>query len=206
MTEHEQPDWLTPVPLRPVRGDETLGYDSNPGGGTVLDFWRWAFGDLRANDTRGVLAECIVARLLGLPIQTRIPYSTFDLSTPRGRRIEVKAAAYLQAWDQRQLSTITFGISRSLPWDARTGYGTVRELHADWYVFCLQQCRDPEAWDALDLDQWRFFVLPRAIVEGFGRTVSLARLRRTTVALTATDLATRGHAMVEGELTDGIPT
>jgi hypothetical protein len=56
----------------------------------------------------GVLAEWIVARLLKPPIRTRPPYATYDLETASGRSIEVKAAAYLQGWDQKRLSRITF--------------------------------------------------------------------------------------------------
>ncbi len=159
MTIDEQPtaNWLTPVPLRPVRGDEMLRMGNQVlADASVLNFWRWAFGDLRSNITVGTLAEWIVAQLLELPIGTKPPYGIYDLQTPAGRRIEVKAAAYLQGWDQRRLSNIAFSISRTLSWEARTGFGLERARHADWYVFCLQHCQDPAKWDALDLDQWEF--------------------------------------------------
>lgn len=34
-------------------------------------FYAWAYGDLLANTTRGVLAEYIVATALGLPCDTK---------------------------------------------------------------------------------------------------------------------------------------
>jgi hypothetical protein len=81
--------------------------------------------------------------------------------SPSGQRIEVKAAAYLQEWDQQRLSRVTFSLSRTLPWEARTGFGLERVLHADWYVFCLQHCQDAAKWDPLDLDQSSFLLLLR---------------------------------------------
>ena len=45
-----------------LRGDEAfVGVDAQ-----VLDFWRFAMSDLRMNNTRGYLAEFLVARALGL--------------------------------------------------------------------------------------------------------------------------------------------
>jgi hypothetical protein len=34
---------------------------------SVLDFWRWALGDLRMNTARGYLAEFLVACACALP-------------------------------------------------------------------------------------------------------------------------------------------
>src|SRR5712691_5634127 len=104
--EEHSDGWLTPPRLRPMLGDEVLrigGHDLDDGSADVRQFWRWAFGDLRANLTVGVLAEWIVARLLKLPIETRPPYGEYDLATASGKRIEVKAASYLQGWEQIRL-------------------------------------------------------------------------------------------------------
>jgi hypothetical protein len=201
--------WLAQVPLRPVEGNEALhvgGQEFDGASAKVLEFWRWAYGDLRTNVTVGVLAEWIVARLLKLPTRTRPPYSTYDLVTPGGQRIEVKAAAYLQGWDQRRLSRITFSLSRTLPWEARTGFGLERVLHADWYVFCLQQCQDAANWDALDLDQWTFLLLSRAEIGSFGqkqKTIALARLQAVTARLTAQELREQGLKRIEHESPNG---
>jgi hypothetical protein len=37
----------------------------------VLDFWSWAFSDLRQNNVRGHLAEYIVGLALGVPLTVR---------------------------------------------------------------------------------------------------------------------------------------
>ena len=45
------PGWLIPKPARPLTGQERFSSDPS----SVLDFWRWAFSDLRTNIVRGVL-------------------------------------------------------------------------------------------------------------------------------------------------------
>ena len=52
---------------------------------TVCDFWQWAFSDLLQNTTRGILAEYIVALLLGNDCQIRNPWSAYDLKLADGQ-------------------------------------------------------------------------------------------------------------------------
>jgi hypothetical protein len=47
--------------------------------------------DLVSNSTRGVLAEFIVARALGLDTGVRTEWQAFDLETASGKKIEVKS-------------------------------------------------------------------------------------------------------------------
>ena len=63
---------------------------------TVQNFWQWAYSDLVNNTTRGVLAEYLVGKALGLPLdQPRQAWDDFDL-TYEGVGVEVKSCAYLQ--------------------------------------------------------------------------------------------------------------
>lgn len=90
-------DLLPPHPLCPVEGDEPfVGVDA-----TVLDFWRWSFPDLRLNIVRGVLAEFLVAKAVGCTEAPKKEWANFDVLTPAGVRVEVKASAYWQSWAQR---------------------------------------------------------------------------------------------------------
>jgi hypothetical protein len=79
----------------------------------VRDFWSWAFSDLRQNNVRGHLAEYIVGVALDVPLTVRSSWDDYDLLVPAGKlgrgavRVQVKSAAYLQAWGQRKLSAIT---------------------------------------------------------------------------------------------------
>jgi hypothetical protein len=72
------------------RGKVKLPFD-------LLSFWKWSCSDLVSNATRGILAEYIVARALGLAKNgVRDEWAAYDLCTPEGIKIEVKSAAYLQ--------------------------------------------------------------------------------------------------------------
>jgi len=52
------------------------------------------------------------------------------------------------------------------------------------YVFCLQSNLDPGTWDALNLNQWEFYVLSKARVEGNGcKTMGISTLRSLTSAV-----------------------
>lgn len=105
---------------------------------TLLDFWRWAVSDLVSNVTRGVLAEYIVANALGCADGVRAPWEAFDVLTPTGVRVEVKSAAYLQAWYHKALSRIGFTIRPTRVWTTETNaFGADSQRQADVYVFCI---------------------------------------------------------------------
>ncbi|GAA1366667.1 hypothetical protein GCM10009612_50660 [Streptomyces beijiangensis] len=85
--------------LPPLSGTEPFaGLDD-----TVLDFWRFAISDLRTNAVRGYLAEFLVARAVGARTN-RLEWDAYDILSPEGIRIEVKAGGYVQAWSQTQAS------------------------------------------------------------------------------------------------------
>jgi hypothetical protein len=136
-----------------------MGVDS-----TVLDFWRWALGDLRMNTARSVLAEFLVRSAIRDPSPIRREWASFDLKSSRGARVEVKTAAYLQSWAQRALTRPSFSLGKviGLEWNVELGQytGDPRALKADVWVFALHTCTDPEAYDPLDAGQWRFWVVP----------------------------------------------
>lgn len=50
---------------------------------------------------------------------------------------------------------------------------------SDVYVFCFQSQTDPTKWNALDLNQWEFYVMNRhdLIEQKIGYSISLASLR-----------------------------
>jgi hypothetical protein len=75
---------------------------------SILHFWQWAFSDIRANNVRGVFAEWLVAHILEIPQEVRDSWAEYDLITPEGVTIEVKASAYLQSWQQKRPSRIIF--------------------------------------------------------------------------------------------------
>ncbi len=149
---------------------------------TVLDFWQWAASDLVSNTARGILAEFIVAQALGLGAGVRHEWDAFDLVTKEGFKVEVKSAAYLQAWHHAKLSRICFGIGSTKGWDAATGtFGATAQRQADVYVFCLLHHRDKATLDPLDLNQWTFYILPAAALNTHcpkQKTIGLATLEK----------------------------
>ena len=73
------------------------------------EFWEWAYDDLLTNTTRGVLAEYIVAKALGIGDTKRVEWDQYDLEID-GVGVEVKSAAYVQTWEQSKISEIAFSI------------------------------------------------------------------------------------------------
>jgi hypothetical protein len=133
--------------------------------GTMLNFWQWSTSDLVNNSTRGVLAEYIVAIALGIAKGVRESWKAYDLDY-KGKKIEVKSAAYLQSWFHRELSKITFSIRATRNWDAETNVQSKEEeRRADIYIFCVLDYKDKESVDPMNLDQWMFYILPVEIFE-----------------------------------------
>lgn len=96
------------MPIRRLTGGEGLHDHGCALGTTVLDYWRWANSDLIGNVSRGVLAEFLVSVAVGASSAPRDPWAPFDVVSAGGVTIEVKSAAYIQAWGQKALSRISF--------------------------------------------------------------------------------------------------
>ena len=159
--------------------------DNNELGFSILDFWAWNGSDLLNNTLRGALAEFIVAKALGIQINTaREDWTEYDLTYPYegcAIPIEVKSSAYLQAWPQNKPSNINFNIAPSRAW-ANQRYAEPYERHAAIYIFCLYTLRDmskKSAVNVLRLDQWLFMVLETERINmalALQRSVSYASL------------------------------
>ena len=150
---------LTPVlkPDTPFVGDLPTTWHNV----TVLNFWQWSASSLLNNTMRGVLAEFIVTRASGCEQEVANEWGSYDLETPTGIKVEVKSAAYVQAWHREDSSPsqIRFGVGATRAWDAQTGeYEENRQRHADVYVFCLLAEKDSTRVNPLDLSQWQFFL------------------------------------------------
>jgi hypothetical protein len=151
------------------RGPTDLGFD-------LLSFWRWAFSDLLNNTTRGMLAEFLVARALGIRVDTaRSAWVSYDLQSDSGLKIEVKSSSYVQGWHQKRYSRICFDIAPATRWNPLDGsIDRESKRQADLYVFALLDHKDKATVDPMNVDQWRFFVVP---------TSSLDKLHPTQLAL-----------------------
>jgi len=108
---------LGPIDVRPRRGDEMFRDRGRDLGFDLAGFWQWSCSDLISNATRGILAEYIVAKALGVADGVRDEWAACDLTAPDGSRIEVKSAAYIQSWHQERFSRIAFNVRKTRAWD-----------------------------------------------------------------------------------------
>ena len=164
-------------------GTERFLVSGDDAGFDLLAFWQWSTSDLISNATRGVLAEFIVARALGIGASdVRAEWAAHDLTTPDGIKIEVKSAAYVQTWFQKRLSVISFDVRKTLKWDPETNrQGIERERTADVYVFALFTPKEKTTANPLELDQWKFYAVPTEWLNQRKRSqhsITLASLQR----------------------------
>ncbi|MBA4021639.1 MAG: hypothetical protein C0482_04690 [Gordonia sp.] len=93
----------------------------------------------------------------------------------------MKSAAYLQSWQQKSPSAISFGVSPATAWFAETNsYSEARRREADVYVFCVFKTTERRHANPIDLDQWLFLVAPTFDINaalGEQKTVTLNSLR-----------------------------
>jgi hypothetical protein len=142
-------------------GEEQFCKSDEPLSFFLQDFWQWSVSDLVSNATRGRLAEYLVAKALGISTTgVRDEWAAYDLATESGVKVEVKSAAYLQAWHQKRRSTISFSTHLSLAWDPETGETSATPARqADVYVFALLAHLEKKSLNPLDVAQWKFYTL-----------------------------------------------
>jgi hypothetical protein len=145
----------------------------------LLSFWRWSSSNILDNTLRGILAEYIVSIDIGCEQPVRDEWDAYDLITPDGIKVEVKSSSYLQSWEHKKLSTISFGIQPTRIWEASNTYSEEAKRQSDVYVFCVLAHKDKETVDPLNLAQWDFYVLATRVLDeklGEQKSISLSSL------------------------------
>lgn len=166
-----------------VSRKRTLSDETNISGTdkTLIDFWNWGFSDLLSNSLRGIFAEFLVGNALDCLNQSRIEWDAYDLIY-RGKKVEVKSAAYVQSWHTDTFSKISFNIGTKREYSYTTRkYSTEIKRHADIYIFCLLKQKDIDTLDPLNVSHWEFFiVLTKTLNERFPnqKTISLSSLSK----------------------------
>jgi hypothetical protein len=173
--------------------DRVIGADVELQNASLLDFWKWAFSDLCDDDLKGIFAEWLVLKLLGIPAVRRVSWANSDIITLEGVRIEIKSTSYWQSW--KLIDEV--GSVRPMPLHPVSRKTKVRFaglkardavmapantepqiLKSHIYVFAFQHEKDFDQWNAMDLSQWEFYVLPVSRMRELrGRSVSLLTLR-----------------------------
>ena len=143
-------------------GDELFHSDGMYLDFSISDFWRWAFGNLLDNTKRGALAEYIIQRALELDTSgTQADWGSYDILY-NGVPIEVKSAAYIQAWnlDNSKLSNISFSIRPASFYDEATNtYSSSKSRNNKLYIFAVYEELDKLLVDVSDLSKWCFYVV-----------------------------------------------
>lgn len=168
LTRREDPrmsdEWIEPTKGEPLTGVETFtGLEAS-----VSDFWAFAMSDLRANNVRGYLAEFLVAQAVGAAGR-RIEWDAYDVLTPDGIKIEVKASGRLQTWRQRVPSRVVFSGLKGRALGTENDYAPEATYNADVYVFAVQTATTHEQYDPLDVSQWEFHVVGASAIWEHGR-------------------------------------
>lgn len=166
-----------PLPVSPKSGTE---FFQGLEGHTLHDFWCWAYSDINSNTIRGKLAEYLVSLALRCQSPASQTWNSVDLVMPEGITIEVKCSAYIQVWEQHQLSKPVFTIGKTRFWDGYQYHGD-KLRHADVYVFCLLSHIHQQTLSPMNIEQWEFYpVLRKDLDLTFenNKTVTLGSLRK----------------------------
>ena len=184
---------LPQIDIKVKSGQEQLTSNGSTIGIKLIDFWKWSVSDLVSNATRGRFAEFIVASALGINMENvRDEWSAYDLISPEGIKIEVKSAAYIQSWAQKDLSKISFSIKAARYWDRSTNIqDPTPSRPSDFYVFCLLKHQDQPTLDPMNLDQWEFYVVSTLEISNYKRSqssITLNSLQKITQSVKYSEL------------------
>lgn len=148
------------------------------------DFYEWAYSDFLVNNQRGHLAEYIIAKALNTVSQKRLEWDPFDIKY-KNLKIEVKSCAYIQAWEQKDFSKISFDIAPTRLFDLETEhYCEECKRQSDLYIFCLLKHKDRETINPLLLKQWVFYIVPTSFLNlNFNKQkrISLSKLQKNNI-------------------------
>jgi hypothetical protein len=170
-------------------GEEPLTNDNKTLNFKLIDFWRWSVSDILSNATRGRFAEFIIATSTNIDIAktVRDEWGPYDLITTEGIKLEVKSAAYLQSWEQKILSKISFSTKLTYNWDDKENKRSlIAQRQADIYVFCLLKHGDKQTINPLNLSHWEFYVLATKQLNDYTRSqhsITLNSLKKLTRAI-----------------------
>ncbi|HEY4649861.1 MAG TPA: hypothetical protein VIG72_00535 [Pontibacter sp.] len=130
----------------------------------LSDFWQWSQSDILNNTLRGALAEFIVCKALGVELSVRVDWDAFDVAYQHVK-IEVKSSAYIQSWFKGKHSKISFDIAPKRVFCYETNcYSADVKRQSDLYVFCLLEHKEKDSVNPLNLEQWKFYVLPTSVL------------------------------------------
>lgn len=166
---------------------------------SVLDFWRYHFSQMAG--MHASIAEFLVAQSLGIDKAENVSYWTaYDMSY-KGRRIEVKATSYVHPFNSHISKQRTFSIAptKNNYWQTFIGpdYRKREARQSEVYVFCINTDKDIANHDPLNIDHWRFYVVPTFKINAY--SASWGQPNQKTISLRVVKSLSRGEVAF-GEL------
>jgi len=123
-----------------------------------------------------------VASDLGIVHNLREERDAYDLITPEKIKIEIKSASYIQSWEQKKLSTISFSIRPTHGYDIKTTKrNNILKRQSDVYVFCLLAHKDQNTLNPLDMGQRDFYIITTRLLDQevlTQKSITLKKLQR----------------------------
>lgn len=180
-------------------GQETFENTGQPVALRLSDFWAWSASDIIGNTERGVLAEFIVGAAIGadgIRDGVREEWAAYDLKVG-DIAVEVKSAAFIQAWEQAAYSRVSFSYAKTQKYTTDNREDGEPSRAASVYVFALLKHTDQATLNPLDMAQWEFYVVPTLVLEHRKRSqssVTLGSLKRFCTAVTFQELRQRVDA------------
>jgi len=147
------------IKAKPIQPNEKFKLNNEELTFSITDFWQWSLSDLVENRNSCVLAEFIVKRALMIDSSTRLEWDSYDLKTVDDCKIEIKSAAYIQAWKQKKKSVIQFDIAPKSGLLEDNNYTLEKSRHADVYIFCHLHHDDQATINPMILNQWTFYLV-----------------------------------------------
>lgn len=172
---------------------------------TMLEFWRWHFSEIF--DLQSKIAEYIVGKALGLKKAENVGVWTLYDMMYREQRIEIKETSYYHAWqtdDEPKSKQRVFGITKA--YDDYTKKDSPHRRQNDLYIFCLNTGTTKDASNPLELDHWRFYVIPTVVIDekcGESKTISLAKVEKLAKQVGYSELKATVDALIDSECFGG---
>jgi hypothetical protein len=166
----------------------------------LIEFWQWAYSDMRSNTVRPLVAEFLVGKSLGcLDTRGRREWAAWDHEY-RGAKIEVKSSGRVQSWSPAAKSRTVFGIPQAKnAWCADEEKYLGPGRHADIYIFAVNTQSDPKLAELFDESDWVFYVLPVSEIEArfaCQKTVSLSVIERIASPINIAELKNAVDALI----------
>lgn len=148
---------------------------------TILDVWKYHFCN-RFN-MHEYFGEFLVAKALGVEESCNSVYwQLYDIDYS-GKRIEVKTSSYYHAFKEHLHTNISerrvFGITKA--YSSYKDKNSSYERQNDIYVFCLNIGDTDVSSDPLNLNNWKFYIVPTEVINencGDAKTISLQRIEK----------------------------